>query len=319
MPHPADATPTSARWPARVTVYEVGPRDGLQNVATPLDVAARARFVDALADAGLPAIEVGAFVRPTAVPQMAGTPAVYAHLRARPGVRYPALVPNEKGLDLALAAGVQEIAVFTAASESFTEHNINTSIAGSLSRFAPVVRRARAAGLRVRGYISTCFGCPYEGRVEPQAVHRVARELFTLGVEEVSLGDTIGVAVPSQVEAVAGPVLELGGETAVALHLHDTHGTALANVLVGLQLGVRIFDSSAGGLGGCPYAPGATGNLATEDLVYMLHGLGIDTGVDLERLVDASLVAEAALGVPLPSRTLRAVLAARRRAATEGS
>jgi hydroxymethylglutaryl-CoA lyase len=305
--------------PAQVTVYEVGPRDGLQNVATPLDLDAKVRFVEALAAAGLPAVEVGAFVAPHAVPQMAATEILYARLQRRAGVRYPALVPNGKGLDAALAAGVREIAVFTAASETFNQHNIKASIAESLLRFTPVVRRARDAGLAVRGYVSTCFGCPYEGPVAPQAVHRVTRELFALGVQEVSLGDTIGVAVPSQVEAVAGPMLREFGAGAIALHFHDTRGTALANVLAALQLGATIFDSSAGGLGGCPYAPGATGNLATEDLVYMLHGMGIRTGVDLERLVDASLVAEAALGTPLPSRTLRALLAVRRRAAGAGS
>jgi hydroxymethylglutaryl-CoA lyase len=250
---------------------------------------------------------------------MADTEAVYARLQRRPGVRYPALVPNEQGLDAALAAGVNEIAVFTAASESFNQHNINVSIAESLARFAPMVRRARDAGRRVRGYVSTCFGCPYEGRVDPRTVLQVCRGLFGLGVHEVSLGDTIGVAIPTQVEEVAGPVVREFGAAAVALHFHDTHGTALANVLAALELGVLTFDTSAGGLGGCPYAPGATGNLATEDLVYMLHGMGIRTGVDLDRLVDASLVAEAALGTSLPSRTLRAVLAARRRAAAANS
>jgi len=300
--------------PARVTVYEVGPRDGLQNVDMSLPVETKVRFVEALAAAGLPAVEAGAFVSPKSVPQMAATEAVYAQLQRRPGVRYPALVPNEKGLDAALAAGVEEIAVFTAASETFNQRNINASIAESLQRFAPVVRRARAAGLRVRGYVSTCFGCPYEGPVDPRVVHRVTRDLFALGVQEVSLGDTIGVGVPSQVAEVVGPLLQESGPATIALHFHDTRGTALANVLESLRLGVEIFDASAGGLGGCPYAPGATGNLATEDLVYMLHGMGVATGVDLEKLVDASQIAEAALGVPSPSRVYRAVLATRRRA-----
>jgi hydroxymethylglutaryl-CoA lyase len=299
----------------RVTVHEVGPRDGLQNVAQPLPVEAKVRLVEALADAGLPVIEVGAFVSPRVVPQMADTDAVYARLRRRPGVRYPALVPNEKGLDAALAAGVDEIAVFTAASETFNRHNIGATIAASLQRFAPVMRRARAAGLRVRGYVSTCFGCPYEGRIDPAVVRRVTGDLFTLGVQEVSLGDTIGVAVPNQVEDLLGSVLAAFPPETIALHFHDTRGTALANVLAALRLGVRIFDASAGGLGGCPYAPGATGNLATEDLVYMLHGMGYETGVDLERLVDASLLVEAAIGGPLPSRALRALLAERRRSA----
>jgi hydroxymethylglutaryl-CoA lyase len=299
--------------PARVTVYEVGPRDGLQNVDTALDVDVKVRFVEALAEAGLTAVEAGAFVSPRAVPQMAATEEVYARLRRRPGVRYPALVPNEKGLDAALAAGVDEVAVFTAASETFNRRNINATIAESLARFAPVVKRAREAGVRVRGYVSTCFGCPYEGRIDPGAVHRVARDLFALGVQEVSLGDTIGVGVPSQVGDVVGPLAAEFPASALALHFHDTRGTALANVLVALQLGLSIFDTAAGGLGGCPYAPGATGNLATEDLIYMLRGMGIETGVDLAKLVDASLLVEASLGVPLPSRVLRATVAERRR------
>jgi len=303
--------------PARVTVYEVGPRDGLQNIDAALPVDLKVRFVEALAEAGLPAVEAGAFVSPKTIPQMAASDAVYAQMRRRAGVRYPALVPNEKGLEAALAAKVDEIAVFTAASETFNQRNINASIAESLQRFAPVVRRARDAGLRVRGYVSTCFGCPYEGRVDPQVVHRVTRDLFALGVQEVSLGDTIGVAVPSQVAGVVEPLRAEFGTEALALHFHDTRGTALANVLESLHLGMTTFDASAGGLGGCPYAPGATGNLATEDLVYLLDGMGIATGVDLDRLVDASLLVEAALGTPLPSRVLRAKLAERRRAARE--
>src|SRR5262245_56587161 len=244
----------SAR-PRRVTVYEVGPRDGLQNVATALDVDVKVRFVEALAEAGLPAVEAGAFVSPKAIPQMAASDTLYARLRRRPGVRYPALVPNEKGLDAALAAGVAEIAVFTAASETFNQRNINASIAESIERFRPVVRRARDAKLRVRGYVSTCFGCPYEGRIEPRAVHQVTRDLVALGVQEISIGDTIGVGVPSQVEDVVGPLLAEHGASAIALHFHDTRGTALANVLAALGFGVHIFDASAGGLGGCPYAP----------------------------------------------------------------
>jgi isopropylmalate/homocitrate/citramalate synthase len=299
--------------PRRVTVYEVGPRDGLQNVAQALDVDIKVRFVEALADAGLPAVEAGAFVSPKSVPQMAASDAVYARLRRRPGVRYPALVPNEKGLDAALAAGADEIAVFTAASETFNQRNINASIAESIARFKPVVERARAGGVRVRGYVSTCFGCPYEGRVDPRVVLRVTRDLFALGVQEVSIGDTIGVAVPLQVDEVVAPLLREFGGASIALHFHDTRGTALANAWAALQLGVHIFDSSAGGLGGCPYAPGATGNLATEDLLYMLHGVGIETGVDLDRVVDASSIVEAALGTPLPSRVRQAKLAERRR------
>jgi len=301
--------------PSHVTVYEVGPRDGLQNVATPLPATLKAAFVNALAAAGLPAVEAGAFVSAKSIPQMAASDEVFAGIRALPGTRYPALVPNEKGLDAALAAGVAEIAVFTAASETFNRKNINASIAESIARFQPVVRRALDAGLRVRGYVSTCFGCPYEGRVELRAVQAVTRDLFALGLHEVSIGDTIGVGVPTQVPDVVGPLLEEFAGARLALHFHDTRGTALANVLAALQMGVHIFDSSAGGLGGCPYAPGATGNLATEDLVYMLHGMGIHTGVDLDRLVDASTAVEQALGTPLPSRVRQARLAERRRAA----
>lgn len=300
--------------PSHVTVYEVGPRDGLQNVALPLAVGLKVDLVNALAAAGLPAVEAGAFVSPKSIPQMAGSDEVYAGIRPRPGTRFPALVPNEKGLDAALVAGVAEIAVFTAASETFNRKNINASIAESIERFTPVVRRALDAGLRVRGYVSTCFGCPYEGRVEPDTVRAVTRDLFALGVHEVSIGDTIGVAVPTQVPDVVGPLCEEFAAVRLALHFHDTRGTALANVVAGLGMGIHTFDSSAGGLGGCPYAPGATGNLATEDLVYLLHGMGIETGVDLDRVVDASAAVERALGVPLPSRVRQARLAERRRA-----
>jgi hydroxymethylglutaryl-CoA lyase len=272
--------------PSRVTIYEVGPRDGLQNIDTPLPVDVKVRFVEALAEAGLTAVEAGAFVSPKAVPQMAATEEVYARLHRRPGTRYPALVPNDKGLEAALAAGVDEIAVFTAASETFNRRNINATIAESLQRFAPVVQRARDLGLRVRGYVSTCFGCPYEGRIDPRVVHKVTRDLFGLGVQEVSLGDTIGVGVPTQVSEVAGPMLAEFGPHAVALHFHDTRGTALANVLEALRLGAQVFDTSAGGLGGCPYAPGATGNLATEDLVYLLDGMGVQTGVVLDNVAE---------------------------------
>ena len=307
--------------PARVTLVEVGPRDGLQNIATALDVELKVRFVEALADAGFAVVEAGAFVRADAVPQMADSDQVYRRLQRRPGVRYPALVPNERGLDAALACGVDEIAVFTAASETFNQRNIHASIAESLQRFAPVVRRARDANVRVRGYVSTCFGCPYEGAVAPARVLEVTRALFALGAQEVSLGDTIGVAVPTQVEQVLDIILAAVPVAAIALHFHDTRGTAAANVVQALRHGVHIFDASAGGLGGCPYAPGATGNVASEDLVYMLHGMGVDTGVDLERLADASLLVEARLGTPLPSRVLRAVVAARsrRRSITESA
>jgi isopropylmalate/homocitrate/citramalate synthase len=299
--------------PRRVTLVEVGPRDGLQNIDAALDVDLKVRFVEALAAAGLPVVEAGAFVSARAVPQMADTEQVYARLRRRAGVRYPALVPNERGLEAAMACGVDAIAVFTAASETFNRKNIQAGIDESLRRFAPVVRRALAAGLRVRGYVSTCFGCPYEGEVPPQRVLEVTRALFALGVQEVSLGDTIGVAVPTRVRALLELVLASFPVQDLALHFHDTRGTAVANVAEALRHGVAIFDASAGGLGGCPYAPGAAGNVATEDLVYLLHGMGIETGVDLDRLVDASLLVESRLGAPLPSRVLRAKVAERRR------
>ena len=300
-------------FPRQVTLVEVGPRDGLQNIDTPIDVDLKVRFVEALALAGLPVVEVGSFVNPKVIPQMADTQQVYAQIQRRPGTRYPALVPNERGLEVALANGVDEIAVFTATSETFNHHNIRASIAESLQRFRPVVRRARDANLRVRGYVSCCFGCPFEGEVPAQRVVDVTRELLALGVQEVSLGDTIGVAVPTQVDTVLDAVLKSIPVDVVALHFHDTRGTAVANVLQALRWGVHIFDASAGGLGGCPYAPGATGNVATEDLVYILQGMGIETGVNLPLLLDASLLMEHRLGVPLPSRALRALLAQRRR------
>ena len=293
-------------WPKQVTLYEVGPRDGLQNIDTPLSVETKIRFIDALSQTGLRAIEVGAFVSPRAVPQMADSDQVFGKIQRQEGVRYPVLVPNAQGMEAALEAGVKEIALFTAASETFNQKNINASIAESLERFRPVVEMAQEARVRVRGYMSTCFGCPYEGRVEPHVVHHLTARLIEMGVHEVSLGDTIGVAVPTQVPEVLESIVAQFGTDRLALHFHDTRGTAVANIVEAMRLGVRIFDSSAGGLGGCPYAPGATGNVATEDLVYLLHRMGIATGVDLPRLMAASQIIETALGSPLPSRVLRA-------------
>lgn len=293
--------------PARVTVVEVGPRDGLQNEATALDVATRLAFCEALIAAGLPVVETGAFVSPRWVPQMAGSDEITRALAQRPSrARLPVLVPNRKGFEAAQAAGARAIAVFTAASESFNRRNINASIDESFARFAEFVPEALAEGLWVRGYVSTCFGCPYEGRVEPQAVVQVARRLVEAGCHEISIGDTIGVAVPTQVSDVMGRLHDALPDSALAVHFHDTRGTALANVLAALQAGVAIVDSSAGGLGGCPYAPGASGNLATEDLLYMLHGMGIATGVDLEGVVAASRAVGRALGRGLPSRYVQA-------------
>jgi hydroxymethylglutaryl-CoA lyase len=291
--------------PGRVTVVEVGPRDGLQNEERPLSVEERVRFCDALVAAGLPVVEVGAFVSPKWVPQMAGSAEVLRRVAKRPGVRLPVLVPNRRGYEEAAAAGAREVAVFTAASETFNRKNINASIDESFARFAEFVPEARSAGLRVRGYVSTCFGCPYEGAVAPERVLDVARRLEDAGCGEISIGDTIGVAVPTQVSDVMGRLRESLTGAALAAHFHDTRGTALANVLAALQAGIAIVDSSAGGLGGCPYAPGASGNLATEDLIYMLDGMCIETGVDLAALVAASRAAGAALGRPLPSRYLQ--------------
>jgi hydroxymethylglutaryl-CoA lyase len=280
----------------RVTVVEVGPRDGLQNEAAILPADAKVAFVDALSAAGLPVIEATAFVSPKAIPQLADGEDVFRRIAKRPGVRYPVLVPNEKGLDRALAAGVREIAVFTAASETFNRRNINASIEESFARFAPVLARAQAAGMRVRGYVSCAFGCPYEGPVAPGAVARVAARLVEIGCAEVSIGDTIGIGVPAQVPEVVGRTVEAGVSVErLALHFHDTRGTAPANVAEGLRAGVRIFDSSAGGLGGCPYAPGAAGNVATEDLLGLLHAAGYETGVDPSAVAGASRAIAAAI------------------------
>lgn len=295
-----------AHLPRRVTVVEVGPRDGLQNERVNLPTADKVRFVDLLSASGLPVIEVTSFVSPRAVPNLADAADVYASVVKRPGVRYPVLVPNVRGLERARAAGVREIAVFTAASETFNRHNINASIAESLDQIAAVVALARPEGIRVRGYVSTCFGCPYEGRVPPAKVWEVSERLLALGCDELSLGDTIGVATPNQVEDVVGPLLERVPVEQLALHFHDTRGTALANVLAALQLGVATFDSSAGGLGGCPYAPGAAGNLATEDLLYLLHGLGVATGVDLDAVRVASAFVADRLDHPLTSKVYQA-------------
>jgi hydroxymethylglutaryl-CoA lyase len=292
--------------PSRVTVVEVGPRDGLQNEAARVSVDDRVVFCDALIEAGLPVVEVGAFVSPKWVPQMAGSDEVLRRVRKRPGARLPVLVPNRKGYESARAAGAREIAVFTAASETFNRRNINASIDESFARFAEFVPEARQSGSWVRGYVSTCFGCPYEGKVAPDRVIEVARRVLEAGCDEISIGDTIGVAVPSQVADVMGRLRDALPAERLAVHFHDTRGTALANVLAALQAGIAIVDSSAGGLGGCPYAPGASGNLATEDLLYMLDGMGIATGVDLAKVVAASKALEPRLGRRLPSRYLQA-------------
>jgi hydroxymethylglutaryl-CoA lyase len=287
-----------ATLPEAVRVVEVGPRDGLQNEKAIIPTEQKVQFISLLADAGLPVVEATSFVSPRAIPQLSDASAVMAGLRRLPTTTYPVLVPNLKGMERALGAGVRAIAVFTAASESFTLHNINATIAQSLANFRPVVALAQQEGIPVRGYISTVFGCPYEGAVSPRQVLNVAQALLEMDIEELSLGDTIGVATPNQVVDVLGLLLTDGAIPVerLAVHFHDTRGTALANVLAALQMGIHIVDSSAGGLGGCPYAPGAAGNLATEDLLYMLHGLGISTGVNLEQVVAATRFISPLLG-----------------------
>jgi len=294
--------------PARVTVVEVGPRDGLQNESGVVSTAAKIAFVDALSAAGHAVIEVSAFVSPKWVPQMADAAEVFAGITRRDGVRYTALVPNLAGLARAAAAEVTEIAIFAASSQTFSRRNINQSIDESLATYRAVCDAALAQGRRVRGYLSTCFGCPFEGPVPPARVAEVAARLLDLGVFEVAISDTIGVAHPGQIPEVLDAVTARVPLAHVALHLHDTRGTALANVLAGLQYGVTTFDSAAGGLGGCPYAPGASGNLATEDLLYMLHGMGIATGVSLDGVAAASRALAGAIGHPLPSRYLQAAV-----------
>jgi len=293
--------------PRRVTVVEVGPRDGLQSQGVVIPVSAKVTFVDLLSESGLPVIEAGAFVSPKWIPQMADSDQVLKRIRKAPGVRYPVLVPNLQGLERALEAGAREIAVFTAASETFNRKNVNSGIAESIERFRPVTERARAEGIRVRGYVSTCFGCPYEGAVAPEKVLEVVHLLDGVGVAEFSVGDTIGVATPDGIEAVLTPLLAAFGADRLALHAHDTRGTALVNCYRALDMGIHVFDTSAGGVGGCPYAPGATGNLATEDLLYLLDRLGIETGVNLAKVAAASAFLEDVLGTPLPGRAYRAV------------
>jgi len=290
----------------RVTVVEVGPRDGLQNEHANVSTADKIAFVDLLSEAHLPVIEVSAFVSPKWVPQMADASEVFSGITRRPGTRYTALVPNLPGLDRAMAAGVAEIAIFAASSETFSRKNINQTIDQSLAGYAEVTARALANGVRVRGYLSTAFGCPYEGDVAPSRVAALTERLMQMGVFEVAISDTIGIAHPAQVAQVLDVVLARVPIDKIALHFHDTRGTALANVLEALSVGVRTFDASAGGLGGCPYAPGASGNLATDDLIYMLDGLGIETGVSLTALSKASGFIGRQLDHRLPSRYFQA-------------
>jgi hydroxymethylglutaryl-CoA lyase len=289
-----------------VKIVEVGPRDGLQNEKVTIPTQAKIDYITALGDAGLRVIEAGAFVHPKWVPQMADTSEVYGSIPKDPGVEYPVLVPNMKGLDRAIETGVSSIAIFTAASDTFNKRNINMSIDESFDNYMPVAARAISEGMRVRGYVSTAFGCPYEGEVPPEKVLEVSARLLDLGCYEVSIGDTIGVGTPLQVQGVIGVLLQVIPSSKLAMHFHDTRGTALANTLAALEMGIATFDASSGGLGGCPYAPGASGNMATEDLVYLLDGMAIETGVDLKKLVAASSVIAPYLDHPLPGRYLQA-------------
>lgn len=289
----------------KVRVVEVGARDGLQNEKVIIPTEVKIDFITALLDAGLTTVEAGAFVHPKWVPQMADSAEVYRGIPKDPGIDLPVLVPNIKGLDRAIEAGVRSISIFTAASETFNKRNINMSIEESFETFRPVVEKARAHDIRIRGYVSCVCGCPYEGEVASEKVLEVAARLLDLGCYEVSLGDTIGVGTPLQVQGLLGLLLQVIPRPLLAMHFHDTRGTALANTLASLDMGISTFDASAGGLGGCPYAPGASGNLATEDLVYLLDGMHIETGIDLNRLVAASAIIAPYLDHPLPGKYLQ--------------
>lgn len=295
--------------PEEVSIFEVGPRDGLQNEATILSAERKIALIEDLVDAGIRRIEVTSFVNPRWIPALADHMEVATRIRRKPGVAYSALVPNLRGLDAASRAGMREIAVFMAASQTHNRKNINKTTEEALATYREVVGEARARGMQVRGYVSTVYGCPYEGPVALDAVRRVGEALLEMGVYELSLGDTIGVGTPRQVEFVLGGLLRAGMQRGqLAVHFHDTRGTALANITVALQLGIRTVDSAVGGLGGCPYAPGASGNVATEDVVYMLHGMGVRTGVDLDKLVAVSARLGGHLARELPSKYLKAHL-----------
>ncbi len=295
------------RLPKSVKLVEVGPRDGLQNEPETVPADVKVELIDRLSAAGLPVIEAGSFVSPKWVPQMADTAQVLDRIKRRPGVGYPVLVPNMKGFDAAMEAGATEIAVFAAASETFSRQNINCSIAESLERFGPVCQAARGRGVPVRGYVSCVLGCPYEGAVSPSAVAQVAGDLLDLGCEEISLGDTIGVGTPAQAQALVDAVAERVPRDKLAAHFHDTYGQALANLFAVLERGIAVIDSSVAGLGGCPYADGATGNVASEDVLYMLNGLGIVSGIDLEAVAQAGRFVAAHLGRPPASKVNRAM------------
>ncbi|MBX3154970.1 MAG: hydroxymethylglutaryl-CoA lyase [Deltaproteobacteria bacterium] len=302
------------KLPQHVTIYEVGPRDGLQNEARQVPTADKIRFIDALVASGIRDIEITSFVSPKWIPQLADGAEVSRGVARPAGVRMSALVPNRRGLETALAAGMKEVAVFLSASETHNKKNVNKTIADTLRAFDEVIPHARAAGVPVRAYVSTVYGCPYEGDVDPERAVQLTGQLRDMGVYQISLGDTIGVANPQQVEGVLARVLAVHPPEAIAVHFHDTQGTALANCLVALTMGITTIDSAAGGLGGCPYAPGASGNLATEDVVAMLHAMNIHTGIDLDKLTEASRTAATFVGHELPSKYLKAHLGKQARA-----
>jgi hydroxymethylglutaryl-CoA lyase len=301
--------------PPQVTLYEVAPRDGLQNESRLIPTDDKVALIDALSDTGLPAIEITSFVNPKWIPQLADAVEVAQRVKRRPEIRYSALVPNRQGFDSAVKAGMQEIAVFLSASETHNKKNVNKTIAATLQAFSEVVPPALARGMRVRAYVSTVYGCPYEGKVDPNQALELCRALRAMGCYQISLGDTIGVANPRQVRDVLSRVLAETPIEAVAVHFHDTRGTALANILVAVEMGVSTVDAALGGLGGCPYAPGASGNVATEDVVYMLEEMGVKTGVDLDRLIDCSRLASTLVGHEMPSKYYRAAIGARQRGA----
>ena len=303
------------KYPKRVKMVEVGPRDGLQNEPVSVPAEVKVALIDRLSDAGFQVVEAGSFVSPKWVPQMADTAEVMAHIRRQPGVTYPVLVPNMKGLEAAIAAKATEVAGFAAATEAFSKRNTNCTIAESMQRQAEVCKAALGAGLRVRGYISVVLGCPYEGEVKPEAVAAVSERLYDMGCYEISLGDTIGTGTPARAQRMIETVAKKIPVGNLAGHFHDTYGQALANILAVMEMGVATFDSSVAGLGGCPYAKGATGNVASEDVLYMLGGLGIETGVDMGRLLDAAEFICAQLKRPTVSRAGRALAAKREKAA----
>jgi hydroxymethylglutaryl-CoA lyase len=302
--------------PPAVTLFEVGPRDGLQNESRLIPTVDKVALVDALSGTGLPAIEITSFVNPRWIPQLADGVEVAQRIQRLPGVRYSALVPNRQGFESAIKAGMQEVAVFLSASETHNKKNVNKTIAATLEAFQEVVPPALERGMKVRAYVSTVYGCPYEGKVDPNKALELCRTLRAMGCYQISLGDTIGVANPRQVRDVLSRVLAEIPQEAVAVHFHDTRGTALANILVAVEMGITTVDAALGGLGGCPYAPGASGNVATEDVVYMLEEMGVKTGVDLDKLIDCARLASTLVGHEMPSKYYRAAIGARQRSAT---